>query len=255
MQDNNTQTDLQETQNALSFTDAVSGTFIFPGNTFTTIENTPKKNYWLFSIIICIVLGIISTFLFTNDSELVGEIMDKQKEKLYQSMDERVNSGQMSREEANTAIEQAEEFMSPESLFFKISAFGATIIMPFLSMLVYSLLGLVLIKIFKGSFLYVKLLGVIALGMIISSIGDVINVIISILTGDFTSLSLALALKDVEMPDSINTFLVSLSAFKIWSVAVVSLGIAKIGKVKTLPIVIIVLVVYIVYTFITSSMQ
>ena len=104
----------------LSITDAISGTFTSPGPTYETIEATPKKNYWLVSMIICVVLALISTFIFLNDTELVDKVMDKQKQKMYETMDERVKSGQMSKEDANVAIEQAEKFMDPEGLFFQI---------------------------------------------------------------------------------------------------------------------------------------
>lgn len=239
----------------LSFIDAVSGTFTSPGYTFGTIEATPKRNYWLISIIICVILGLISSFIFLNDTELVDKVIDKQKQKMYKSMDERVKSGQMSKEDANIAIEQAEKFMDPKGLFFQITAYGGSVITPFITMLIYSLIGLIIIKILKGSFLYFNLLNVISLAMIISAAGDLINVFVSVMLGDLSSVSLALAFRSVEMPDYINIALTSLNAFKIWSVAVMSIGIAKTGKVKTMPVMIIIFIIIILYTLITSLLQ
>jgi hypothetical protein len=239
----------------LSAIDAVSGTIMSPGETFETIDTAPKRNYWLISILICIILGLISSFLFLNDNEIVDKIMDKQKEKLHQTMDEKVKSGQMSREEANIAIEQAEKFMNPEGLFFKISAMGGSIITPFITMLVFSLIGIIIIKILKGNFIYLNLLNVISLSMIIAAAGDLINMFLSVITGDLTSVGLAPILKSSGIPDYINIALISLNVFKVWSLVVMSIGIAKIGKVKVMPVMIIILVVYIIYSFVTASFQ
>ena len=254
------ETEIQQPENIdsnvqLSFIDAISGTVMSPGETFETIVAAPKKNYWLISILICLVLGLISSFLFLNDNELVDKIMDKQKEKLHQSMEERVKSGQMSREEANIAIEQAEKFMNPEGIFFKISAMGGSAIMPFLTMLVFSLIGIIIIKIFKGNFIYLNLLNVISLSMIIAAAGDLINMFLSVLTGDLTSVGLAPLMKSSGIPDSINAALINLNVFKIWSLVVMSIGIAKVGKLKTMPVLIIIIVVYIIYAFISASFQ
>lgn len=239
----------------LSITDAISGTFTSPGPTYETIEATPKKNYWLVSIIICVVLALISTFIFLNDTELVDKVMDKQKQKMYETMDEKVKSGQISKEDANIAIEQAEKFMDPEGLFFQISAFGGSIITTFITMLIYSLIGIIIIKIFKGSFTYINLLNVISLSMIISAAGDLINVFVSVMLGDLSSVSLGLALKSMEIPENVNAVLTGLSVFKIWAVAVMSVGIAKVGKIKTMPVMIIMFAVIILYTVITSIIQ
>jgi len=236
----------------LSVTDAISGTFTSPGLTYEVIETAPKKNYWLISIIICVVLGLISTFIFLNDTELVDKVMDKQKQKMYESMDERVKSGKMSKEEADIAIEQAEKFMNPKGLFFQISAYGGTVITTFLTMLVYSLIGLIIIKIFKGNFAYINLLNVISLSMIISAAGDLINVFVSVMLSDLSSVSLGLALRSLDIPENINSVLTGLSVFKIWAIAVMSIGIAKVGKVKTMPVMIIMFVVIILYIIITT---
>lgn len=252
--------EIQQSENTepkvqLSYVDAVSGTIMSPGETFETIDAAPKRNYWLISILICIVLGLIASFLFLNDNELVDNIMDKQKEKLYQTMDENVKSGKISREEADIAIEQAEKFMNPEGLFFKISAYGGSVVIPFINMLVFSLIGIIIIKILKGNFAYLSLLNVISLSMIIAAAGDLINMFVSVLTGDITSVGLAPLLKSSGIPDSINIALINLSVFKIWSLAVMSIGIAKIGKVKIIPVIIIIFVVYIIYSFVTASFQ
>lgn len=252
--------ELQQTQNTgpggqLSLIDAISGTFTSPGYTFETIESTPKKNYWLISIIICVVFGLISSFIFLNDTELVDKVMDKQKQKIYKAMDENVKSGKMSKEESDKAVEQAEKFMNPKGLFFQISAYGGSVVVPFITMLIYSLIAVIIIKILKGGFLYLNILNVISLAMIISAVGDIINNFISVMLGDLSSVSLALALRSFEIPDNINIALTSLNVFKIWSLAVMSIGIAKAGKVKTIPVMVIIFVVVILYTIITSFLQ
>ena len=64
----------------LSNTDAMAGIFTSPSETFETIADTQKKNYWLLPMIISILIGLVTTFLFMSDAELVSKTMEKQKQ-------------------------------------------------------------------------------------------------------------------------------------------------------------------------------
>lgn len=112
----------------LSKADAMAGVFTAPGETYETIANTPKQNYWIIPVMIAIVAGIIGTFLFMQDAQLVGNVMDKQKKKMQEQFDKNIKEGKMTQEDADKAMES----MNPKGTFFKIIGFGGSVIGPFL---------------------------------------------------------------------------------------------------------------------------
>jgi mannitol-specific phosphotransferase system IIBC component len=111
---------VEEPLEQLSLTDAITGVITGPGETFETMVGTKKKNYWIIPVLLSIVIGVVVTFIFFRDAQLMSGLMDKQKAQLEKRMDEQVKSGKMSPEQSKQAIEQAEKFMDPKSTFFQI---------------------------------------------------------------------------------------------------------------------------------------
>jgi len=253
MQDSfNTNSEPQPETEQLSKIEAVTGVITDPGNTFDNISRFSKTNYWIFPMILMIVANMIGTFLFFQDEELTSKVMDKQKKQLREQMDEKVKKGDMSREEANLAIESAEKFMDPKGMFFKIIGFAMGIFSPFILLFILSLISLVIIKILKGDFNFVGTLNVIGLGNVIIAIGVIIGTVLSVLMGDLSGLSPALIFKEEMTGAKINTFLTKIDVFYIWFYIVISIGIAKAGKVKTMPVMIILFSIFLIYSALTS---
>src|SRR5689334_23215960 len=93
----------------LSATDAITGVFTEPGETFEGVKRSPKKNYWIIPIIILIVISIASAFLVTHDEELYAQIKDKQTKGAKERFDEAVKNGKMTQEKANEQMEQMDK--------------------------------------------------------------------------------------------------------------------------------------------------
>lgn len=223
---------ITEEQQELTQMDAISGVFTEPGATFETITKFPKRNFWLLPVIILVVTSVISSFLFFSDAELVGKMMDKQKQQLRERMQENVKSGKMTQEQANNAIEQAEKFMDPKGLFFKITGTAGAVVAPFLMLFVLSVIYMLLLKMFKANFEFVNILNVVGLSLIVSAIGSIIAIVLSIIMGDLTSVGLALVLKADTVGETVYTLLMKLDAFSIWFYVLVAIGLVKVAKVK-----------------------
>lgn len=253
MQDSyNTNSEPQTGMEQLSKIEAVTGVITDPGNTFENISRFSKTNYWIFPMILIVVANIIATFLFFQDEELTSKVMDKQKKQLREQMDEKVQKGDMTREDANVAIESAEKFMDPKGLFFKIIGYIMGVFSPFILLFLLSLIALVIVKILKGDFNFVSVLNVIGLGNVIIAIGVIIGTVLSVIMGDLSGVSPALIFKEEMTGTKINTFLTKLDAFYIWFYVVISIGIAKVGKVKTMPVMIILFAIFLIYSALTS---
>lgn len=221
----------EEQAQELSQMDAVSGVFTEPGNTFETLTKFPKRNYWLLPVIILVVTSIVSSFLFFSDAELVGKMMDKQKAKMREKMQESVKQGKMSQEQANDAIEKAEKFMDPKGLFFRITGFAGAVVAPFLMLFVLSVIYMLLLKIFKANFEFTNLLNVVGLSLIISAVGGILGIVLSIIMGDLTSIGPALFLKAEAVGDTLHSLFMKLDIFSFWFYILVAIGITKVAKV------------------------
>jgi hypothetical protein len=224
---------ITEEPQELSQMDAISGVFTEPGNTFETIMKFPKRNFWLLPVLILVVTSIVSSFLFFSDAELVGKMMDKQKVKMRERMQESVKQGKMSQEQANDAIEKAEKFMDPNGLFFKITGFAGAVVAPFIMLFVLSVIYMLLLKMFKASFEFTNILNVVGLSLIISAVGGVLGIVISIIMGDLTSIGLALFFKADAVGDTLHGLFMKIDVFSVWFYMLVAMGLVKVAKIKS----------------------
>lgn len=243
---------IQEEPQVLSQMDAISGIFTEPDNTFESIMKFPKRNFWLLPVIILVVTSIVSSFLFLSDAELVGKLMDKQKQQLREKMQESVKSGKMTQQDADNAIEKAEAFMDPNGLFLKITGIAGAVVSPFLMLFVLSVIYMLFLKMFKANFEFVNILNVVGLSMIISAIGSIIAVVVSIITGDLTAIGLTLFLKADTIGETLHLLFMKLDVFSIWFYILVAIGLVKVAKVKTSVSYLIVFGLWIVWLVITT---
>lgn len=216
----------------LSPTDALIGIVSAPGDTFETLSTTKKKNYWILSVLITVIVSLVVTFIFFRDEQLISGMMDKQKAALEKQMEERVKSGKMTEEQAKIAIESAEKFMDPKGTFFQLIGYGSVVIIPFAMLIVLSLVYLIITKILKANVDFGNLMNIVGLPMIIGAIGSIVALVLSIVIGKMASLSPALVLTEEMVGSKLNEFLLKVDLFSIWYYVVVAIGLTKFGKIS-----------------------
>jgi hypothetical protein len=235
----------------LSKSDAMAGVFTAPGETYETIANIPKKNYWLVPILICIVVGLITTFLFMRDAELVSSVMDKQKKEMMEKFEENIKSGKMTQEQADSAMES----MDPAGIFFKIIGYGGAVIGSFVILFILSLAYLLILKIMKAQFDFSNVLNVVGLAMLIGAVGNLLAMVVSILKGDMSSLGLGLLFTEESVGEKLYALLSKIDIFSIWFYVVIGIGLSKIARMefsKTVIIAFIPFVIYVIVSFILA---
>lgn len=235
----------------ISKTEAMAGVFTSPTDTFNSIAATPKKNYWLMPVLVCIALGMISTFLFMGDAELTSKTMDKQREAVRKQFDEKVKDGSMTREQADQSLEQSEKFMDPNSVFFKLMGYAGTIVGPFIVLLILSLLYFIILKIMKIAPDFINIMNVVGLAMLITGLGNLIGVVISILKGELTGAGLGLAFSEATVGPKVYGLITKIDIFNIWYYVVVGLGLAAITKMEKSKAIPVAFIPFILYLFIT----
>jgi competence protein ComGC len=223
----------------LTLGDAMAGVFSEPGDTFASVKQSQKKNYWLIPLLIIIIVSILSTFLVMRDEELSSAIRDKQKAAMQEQIDKAVKEGKMSREDADKQIEQSQKFMSGGMMmvFGIIGSFFAVLLFFFLKGLIYwgSL------KLFKGTAGYKDVLNVLGLAGLITSIQLVIDTVLAVLTGKLmTNIGPILLFTEESVGKSLYKVIANLDLINIWYLIIVGIGLAKVSDLKsnkTIPLV------------------
>lgn len=219
---------------AISKTDAMIGVITEPGNTYEEVAKTEGKNYWILPILIGVILGLIGSFIFMSNNELKSSVMDKQRQKMEEKMNENVKSGKMSEADKEKAIEQSSKFMDPNGMFFKLIGYGGAILGPFILLFISSVFYLIGLKIFKADFVFSNVLNVVGLAYIIAAIGGIIGIVLSVVMGKMVSPGLSLVLKEEMVGLKMFTLLSKVDIFTIWEHIVIMIGLAKIGKIETM---------------------
>ncbi|KXK50344.1 MAG: Yip1 domain protein [Chlorobi bacterium OLB5] len=249
-QDQITAPETQPAEN-ISLGDAMAGVFSEPGNTFTAVKSSQKKNYWLVPLLILIAISIISSFLVTNDEELVSEIKTQQKEAVKKRLDEQVKEGKMTKEQADQQMEQTDKmFGGTMFVVFGLigSVFGVLVIF-FLKALIYWG-GL---KIFKGIAGYTDIMNVLGLTALITAIQLVVDTVLAILTGKLMmNIGPILLVTKETMSKEMYGLIANFDLINIWYLVIVGIGLAKVSNLKSSVTMPFVFVLWIAWVLLTS---
>ena len=237
---------------AISKTDALIGVITEPSATYQDIARTEGKNYWILPILISVAIGLITSFIFMSNNELKSSVMDKQRQKMENQMNEKVSKGEMSAADKDKAIEQSSKFMDPNGMFFKLIGYGGALVGPFLLLFIPSIFYLIGLKIFKADFVFSNVLNVVGLAYIIYAVGTLIGMVLSVVMGNMVTAGLSLVLKEDMVGPKLFQVVSKLDLFSIWEHIVITIGLSKIGKIEMMKSGIIVFGIWIVWILLSS---
>ncbi|MFI5143958.1 MAG: Yip1 family protein [Ignavibacteria bacterium] len=240
----------------ISLTDALSGVFTEPGETFTSVKSSPKKNYWLIPILILILVAIVTRYLVTNDEEIYSEIKTKQTESVKKRLDEAVKDGKMSQEDANTRMEQMDKQFSKSGPFFWISIIVGPILFIFIFLFVKGLIFWGGLKIFKSPVAYMQVIAVLGLASIIESIQAIIDTVLAIMTGRITAnIGPILIFAKDSLSDKMSILLGHFDIINIWYFIVIGIGFAAVGSLKSKQTIPLVFALWLIWVCLTSLLN
>lgn len=243
----------QETQPAqsISLGDALAGVFSEPGETFTAVKLSQKKNYWLVPLIIVIVISTFATFMVMRDEELISAIKDKQKVAMKERFDEAVKEGKMTREQAEQQMEQTEKMFSG-GMFMIFGIVGSL----FSILLIFFLKALIYwggLKIFKGTASYVNIMNVLGLAGIITAIQLVVDTVLAVIMGKLMSnIGPVLLFSEESVGKTMYQLLANFDLINIWYMVVVGIGLAKVSELKSSVTIPFVFALWIVWVLLTT---
>jgi hypothetical protein len=205
--------------------------FAIPGDVFEDVKSAPPSTgNWLVPIMIAAVVGILSVVVIFSQPAILQQVKEQQA-KMFDGM---VKAGKMSQADADRAIATAQKFSGPTLL--KVSGSFGAIIASFAQVFGWAfllwLLGLFLLK---ARFSYLKALEVAGLAVMISVLGSIVTLLLTVSLGKVTAPTLALLLSQVDVKNPFHQFLARTNVFTVWLLAVMASGLARLAGARFSP--------------------
>jgi len=195
-----------------------------PGDVFDEIRTSkPSTANWLVPLLLTCLVGVIYAFAVFSQENILHSMRDAQDK----AMQQRVDAGKMTREQADQALAVSEQFMGPTlmKVFGSVGAVVANCVMLFLAALLIWLLGRWALK---TRFPYLKAMEVAGLAGTINILGGIVAMLLAVVMGNMAmSPGPVLLVHEFDPANKIHLLLSQLNVFMLWYIALLSLGLAK----------------------------
>ena len=232
----------------MSFSDKLVGIFASPSELFDNVRQTPPtSSNWMIPTLILIVVGILMAYLMTSNPVLSDQMKRMTSEQMEKGLQKQIAAGKMTQEQANQARDQMASMGGTGAMIFM---YGSAVLGPvfvlFLGALVFWLLGK---GVMKATSPYMKVVEVVGLTFFISTIESVVTVILAIgMSSMFASPSLALFISDFSIENKMHVLAASINVFTFWTLAVTSIGLARLFQKDTPKVLVLVFALWVLWT-------
>ena len=200
--------------------------FVTPGSVFEELRPAkPNHANWLVPLLLACVIGVVASWVMLSQENIMRSVREAQQ----QQMQKQVDAGKMTREQADKALEVAEQFMNPGmmKIFGAIGSMFASTAMLFVVALVLWLLGT---KVFHGEFGFMRAVEASGLASMINVVAGVVTTLLVVIKGRLmVSLGPALFIRDLDMNNPAHRALAAISILTLWYVGVLSIALARLS--------------------------
>ncbi len=199
--------------------------FATPGEVFEEVKASgPSTANWLVPVLLSALVGIFAAIVIFSQPAIVQQIREQQTK----GLDDRVKAGKMTREQADQAAAVTEKFVGPTTLKItgSIGAVFASFARVFWWALILWLLGLWFLK---SKFSYLKAVEVAGLATMISVLGAIVTMLLTVNFGKPTAPNLAMTLDKFDSKNKVDLLLATLNIFSLWLVGVMAAGLARLS--------------------------
>lgn len=226
----NTSEQTQET-GELSHTDKIVGVISEPSELFSKLAFLKTKaTDWLLPLIALIIVAIITTVLYMSNPEIKLEMMQQQQKALQEQFDKMVESGQMTRQQADEQLNKTAEVMGDPMFAILFPAIGI-IFMMFLWFFVFTTVAFLIAKyVLGGSGTYSQAMTSMGLPLYISVLGAIVAIILSLIMGKMITGVNPASLTGIDIKSLQGFILSRFDVFAIWFYVVLGIAFAKMFK-------------------------
>jgi len=202
--------------------------FAAPGDVFEEMKSrAPSTANWLVPLLLGCLVGVAYSFAVFSQESILRSMREAQEK----AMQQRVDSGKMTKQQADQALSVSEQFMGPKimRLFGSIGAVVANCVMLLLVALTLWLLGR---WAFKQRFAFLKAMEVAGLAGTINILGGIVAMLLAVVMGNMAMTpGPVLLVHEFDPANKLHAFLAQLNVFMLWYLALLSLGLAKLCRV------------------------
>jgi magnesium-transporting ATPase (P-type) len=215
----------------LSHTDKIVGVISEPTNLFSklTFQKT-KVTDWLLPLFALIVVAIAATFIYMSNPEIKLEMQQQQEKAMREQFDKMVESGQMTREQADEQIDKTMEMMGGSGMMQVFSSIGILVVM-LVWFFVFTTIAFLIAKfVLKGDGSYSQAMTAMGLPLYITVLQSIILIILGMLLGKMLTGLNPASLTGMDIKSLPGFLLSRLDVFSIWFYVVVGIAFAKMFK-------------------------
>ncbi|RCK75243.1 MAG: hypothetical protein IGBAC_1379 [Ignavibacteriae bacterium] len=216
------------TEQTSSLLTRITNVFASPGELFTELkESKPQTTSWLIPLIISILMAFFVIAAIQLNESLKFQVKEIQAEK----MQELVQEGRMTQEQADMATSRTGSSQS-FIIFGGISATIMTIVLFFLITLIFWLAAKFGLK-FTGG--YTKILELYGLTTLITSLGSIVTVLLMYVFDSIrvTPSAAIFVYESFDIKNNFHIIMSQLNIFTIWQIGILGYGLAKLSNKPT----------------------
>ncbi len=228
----NEEFDDEEDEYEMSHLDKMTGVFTSPSETFAEISKFPPKTTdWLFPVLALIVFVIISNFIMMSNPIIKQAIVEKQMEKIEKGLQDAVDSGSMTQEQADSQLETIQDNMDTQMGAGQVFQVIGTILGVFIVFFIVAGVYFIMAKfVLKGEGTYQSAMVALGLTFYISVLGTIVRVILALAMDKFFADTSVATFMSADTSTFMGFVLSKLDIFSIWSYAVIAIAFAKMFK-------------------------
>ncbi len=210
----------------LSHSDKIAGVFSEPAKTFETTSKFPLRTIdWILPVILLLILSIISQFILFNNPEISYQMQQKQRETVQKMVDE----GKITQEQAD----KQSQFMTGSAMVIIRSV--STLIFGFIFFLIITGVYFLFCRFaLKGDGNYVSALVANGLTGYIAMLQIILATVASIILGRMVQDVSLTSLIGMDKSSLGGWLLSFIDVITIWSFAILSIGLAKMFKSRSM---------------------
>lgn len=215
----------------LSHTDKIVGVISEPTNLSTKLVflNT-KVSDWLLPLFALIVVAIAATFIYMSNPEIKLEMQQQQEKAMREQFDKMVESGQMTREQADEQLDNTMQMMGGSGMMQVFSSIGILVVM-LVWFFVFTTIAFLIAKfVLKGDGSYSQAMTAMGLPLYITVLQSIILIIVGMLLGKMLTGLNPASLTGMDIKSLPGFLLSRLDVFSIWFYVVLGIAFAKMFK-------------------------
>ena len=208
-----------------SFVERAADIFSAPGKLYSEVAVSPvQSSSWVMPYILSMIVAVVFTIALFSNQSLRDQTMEPQR----QQMQERVQKGEMTQEQAD----RAEEFIGSSSMMLVTGAVGAIVVVTVSVFGIALILWLIVKFALKSTAGYKKMLEVYGLSSLIGILSAIVTLIMMHLFDSIRATPGAslLLMNSFDNHNFAHKVIASLNVLTIWQTAVVGIGMAKVSN-------------------------